>query len=238
MGVVVTQVYPRKIAFLFFLFVFSSVQADGLPTPFSAYYKGPLWSKTCVTLSHQPGRFLYEYHTKALGHWFYETSVLRVEDGRLYPVRFQHREKNRSTDTVFDRQKGTIKTMRSEKEDHEETFPSDGEVWDLLSFQLKLMTDLREHDGLATLRKHETLPTFTYRIVDRRGKIKTYRVSVVGSEKVKTEEGYYDAWKVERVGDKEGFSVWFAPALNYVPVRIQKGLISMKFYSRSCEDLM
>jgi len=237
-GVVVTQVCPRKIAFLFFMFVLSPVQANGLPTPFSAYYKGPLWSKTCITLSHQSGGLVYEYHTKALGRWFYETSVLRVEEDRFYPAKFQHREKNRSTDTVFDREKGTIKTTRSEKEDHEEPFPGDAEVWDLLSFQLKLMIDLREHDRFATRRKHKTLPTFTYRVVDRRGKIETYRVSVVGFEKVKTEEGYYDAWKVERVGDKDGLSVWFAPALNYVPVRIQKGLISMKFYSGSCEDLM
>jgi hypothetical protein len=225
----------RKIAFLFFLFVFSSVQADGLPTPFSAYYKGPFWSKTCVTVSHRPGRLVYQYRTKVLGRWFHETSVLRVKDDRFYPVKFEHREKDRSIDTVFDRQKGIIKTTRSEKEDHEEAFPSDAEIWDLLSFQLKLMTDLRQYERSATLRKRETLPTFTYQIVDKSGKIRTYRASVVGFEKVKTKEGYYDAWKVERVDDKE-FYVWFAPALNYLPIRIQRGLISMKFYSRSCED--
>jgi hypothetical protein len=236
-GVVLTQACPIKIAFLFLLFVFSSVKADGLPTPFSAYYKGPLWSKTCVTLSRRPGGLVYKYHTKVLGYWFDETSFLRVKHDHLYPAKFQHRQKDRSIETVFDREKGTIKTTQSEREDHEEPFPSDGEVWDLLSFQLKLMTDLRKYDRLATLRKHEALPTFTYRIVDKRGKIKTYRASVVGFEKVKTKEGYYGAWKVKRADDKE-FYVWFAPALNYVPVRIQKGLISVRFYSRSCEDLM
>ncbi len=217
----------RSIAFLLSLLFFSSVQADRLPAPFSAYYRGVgSLASACVTLSHEQGGLRYEFRSKFLWRKFHESSTLRVEGGSFYPVEFLHSEKDpaRNIRTLFDWSQGTVRTVVGQTQS-DEKLPENKEVWDLLSVQLKLMADLRQHNEATE---------FVYHVVNKRGRIKLYRMQVLGLEKIKTKEGYYDVLKIERVSKKRALYLWLAPKLGYLPIKIKQRGVSMKLYSRSC----
>jgi hypothetical protein len=83
---------------------------------------------------------------------------------------------------------------------------------DKLVYQLALMNDLEEGKK-----------QYNYRIADG-GKIKTYTVDVLGEEIVTTPLGKIKTLKIKRVRDetsKRQTILWCAPALNYLPVKLE-----------------
>ncbi|MCU7844174.1 MAG: DUF3108 domain-containing protein [Candidatus Thiodiazotropha sp. (ex Monitilora ramsayi)] len=62
-----------------------------------------------------------------------------------------------------------------------------------------------------------------YRVADG-GRIKRYRFQVVSRETVKTPYGHFDCLRVERSKESRppDYTIWFAPALDYLPVRIER----------------
>lgn len=83
---------------------------------------------------------------------------------------------------------------------------------DKLVYQLALMTELSSA-------KHH----YNYRIADG-GKIKTYTIDMIGEEVIKTPLGKIKAIKLKRLRDetsKRQTVLWCAPALNYLPVKLE-----------------
>jgi len=83
---------------------------------------------------------------------------------------------------------------------------------DLLSFQLAIMQDLQKHKK-----------TMLYRIATKKH-TREYVLNVLNSEKVETALGEFDVIKLSTtpLKDKSQFTFWYAPALEYLPVKIQK----------------
>jgi hypothetical protein len=85
-------------------------------------------------------------------------------------------------------------------------------IQDRLSQQLMLRLELArgEHD-------------LSYRVADG-GKLKHYRFQVVGEEQVQTPYGRLHCLKVRRSKEERppDYTIWFAPQLDYLPVRIER----------------
>lgn len=83
---------------------------------------------------------------------------------------------------------------------------------DKLIYQISLMRDL-------ALAKKE----FSYRIADG-GKLKTYKIIVLGEEEIETPLGKIKTIKLTRERDKpkdRQTTLWCAPALSYLPVKLE-----------------
>ena len=108
---------------------------------------------------------------------------------------------------VFDWQQGLIKfTDGGGKE-----FPLSDHAYDLLNFQLALMRILQQGEQ-----------EFVLDVADYR-KLYTYYSHVVGKEKVSLPYGDLDTIKVDSRNRQDGkhFIFWCAPALDYLPVRVE-----------------
>jgi hypothetical protein len=85
-------------------------------------------------------------------------------------------------------------------------------TFDKLSYQLALMSDLGQ-------KKKE----FSYQIADKH-KLKTYDIIILGTEIISTPLGKIKTIKLERQRSSKTqrqTTLWCAPALNYLPVRIE-----------------
>ena len=83
---------------------------------------------------------------------------------------------------------------------------------DPFSLQLRLMSDLAGNGDL-----------FEYQVVDGR-KIKEFRFARMGSETISVPAGRFDVIRVAKLqapGEVAEITFWFAPALHFLPVRIE-----------------
>lgn len=219
----------KSLSFLIIILFFSSASATDVLSPFSALYKAENWiplGSVCITLSSRnQGRLKYEFDGSDLIKEIYESSTLQLDNGLLHPVKFESRESDSEIVAVFDKPKGAITTTRPGKKDKVVRLPQNTEVWDPLSVQLKLMTDLS---------KDESLTSIKYKVVSKRGKIKTYKIEVGKAEKVKTKLGNYKALPVTVKNKDRQF--WFAPELNYMLVKLEIEGVDLTLQSRTCED--
>jgi len=211
------------------ILLFQSVHAADIPTPFTASYKAssgiiPL-GEACITLTRDQGNLKYVLDIETPLGDLREISQLKIVNNRFHPVKFKHQEKSKQVVSKFDRQQGVVTTSRTGKDDRVVSLPAGEEVWDLLSVQLKLMTDL---SGLS----EET--SFKYQVVNKRGKIKPYVVTLKRLEAVETEMGNYKARLV--VVAKKDRKFWFAPGLNYMPVKLEIEEVSLELQSTSCKS--
>src|SRR3569623_1489452 len=96
---------------------------------------------------------------------------------------------------------------------------SDGDPWrmeippdvhDMLGYLLAIMLDLQR--GRKELQ---------YSIADG-GKLKTYAFQILGEEQVESPFGRLKTVKLRRTEDKRDTTVWCAPALHYLPVRLEQ----------------
>lgn len=166
--------------------------------------------------------FRFHLHTEPVG-WlsmFYrekadETSVVSEQNGTLRPhdylkVRRSGKKIKKRTHIVFDWTHNKILVP-----DEPGTPPRDipGSAQDKHSMQLAVMHDL-------ALGKRKNLQ---YTAVDY-DRIKTYHFNILGEETVDTPLGIYRAIKVERVRKKSDgkMLIWFAPELDYLPVRMEE----------------
>lgn len=72
--------------------------------------------------------------------------------------------------------------------------------------------------------------TMEYQVADG-GKLKLYRFQVIGEERVKTPYGHLQCLKVARSKGSRPpeYTIWFAPQLDYLPVRIERRLSGRRF---------
>ena len=146
-----------------------------------------------------------------------ETSVIDLErDGervalrpRSYAYR-QDEERRRAVDAEFDWEGGSLSwTYRGESGSE----PLDGPLLDRLSVTLAVLNALR--NGFETLELD---------IFDN-GRIKTMRFTNEGSETLETPIGEVETIRVRSEtasGSSRSTLTWFAPSLDYVPVRIEQ----------------
>lgn len=164
------------------------------------------------------GRYIYASTTSASGviSWFVkdqidEHSIFTVEKGRIRPQEYVYDRhggnKTRRVKLVFDWTKGIVTNV------------IDGDPWrmevppnahDKLSYQLAIMRDLQ--NGRKT-------PQYT--IADG-GKLKTYSFDIVGEEQIDTAFGRLKTLKIRRLDDRRYTTIWCAPTINYLPVRLEQ----------------
>lgn len=193
--------------------------AENLPEFEAAYtvHLGPLRGTMQLRLSRYGDGYVYETSLEPRGiaslfkrGIIYETTSLVIEDGSVRPVNYAR------TDTIADpvrtayyffdddRVGGIYKSAKVDLPMHE-----GGQ--NRISAHVAMMLALRNDEAL------HSLPVFD------RSRWKDYAFSVMPGREVKTKAGTFEAVEL-RFGspdDEKGSSIFFAPALGFLPVQIE-----------------
>jgi hypothetical protein len=201
-----------------------AASSEDLLKPFSATFNVkrnlmPLGELKLELSLLEQGGYRYSAHTLPgmLAGWFSGDDIVEESLGRLHetgiqPFSYSYRERgNEDNEAVleFDWPLGEVHTT------------SGGVTWsqsitsgaqDRLSQQLQVRLHLAE--GKRDI---------TYRVADG-GKIKRYRFFVEGEDALETPYGELDCLRVRRSKEsrKPDYTIWFAPQLDYLPVRIER----------------
>jgi hypothetical protein len=142
-----------------------------------------------------------------------ETSLWKLESGRVQPQHYRYQrsggDKDKMLSMEFD---WTNKQVSIDDKKHPWTLDLETGVLDKLVYQISLMRDLDR--GVEQV---------DYRIADG-GRLKTYKIRVLGKETVSTPLGDIDTVKLTRERDDESdrqTTLWCAPALDYLPVKLE-----------------
>jgi hypothetical protein len=170
------------------------------------------------TLDEQGG-YTYHAHTQPgmLAGWFSgyevnEESRGQLANGAIRPLHYTFRDLSEERDPSvleFDWTSGEVHTTSS------------GITWSqpiTPGTQDKLSQQLLVRMHLAQNRRE-----MTYQVADG-GKIKQYSFRVVGEEEIHTPYGEMRCLRVKRSKDehKPDYTIWFAPQLDYLPVKIER----------------
>ncbi|RFA30428.1 hypothetical protein CAI21_04960 [Alkalilimnicola ehrlichii] len=203
--------------------LFLSDALAALPPEFSARYRVSLGSITVgearLELEHLPDdRYRYRSVSRPTGitGLFYRREVSEYSEGKvtdsgLQPERYYYERRGRGSRNVelrFDWEKGRVINLVADDR-WQMKIPPD--TMDRLVSQLQLMDDLK--NGTSELE---------YRIADG-GLLRTYRLTVEGRETLHTRLGEFETLRVTRQqteDDSRATTFWAAPALNYLPVRV------------------
>lgn len=140
-----------------------------------------------------------------------ETSQIKINRAHIQPIQYIERKNKKGKIEEyrlnFDWNKNILKNSLSKT-----TTALKTNSHDLLSFQLSIMQDLQKnkksmHYQIAT-KKHT----------------RDYTLNVIQKEKIETPLGKFDVIKLSTppLKDRSQFTFWCAPALEYLPVKIQK----------------
>lgn len=142
-----------------------------------------------------------------------ETSTWRMVDHQIKPQHYLYQRSGGKKDKYlkldFD---WTLQQLHIDDKKQPWELELEPQTLDKLVYQLALMTDLSSGDQ-----------QYNYRIADG-GKIKTYTINVIDEEIIKTPLGKIKAIKLKRLRDetsKRQTVLWCAPALNYLPVKLE-----------------
>jgi len=142
-----------------------------------------------------------------------ETSVWKLVDNEIQPQTYLYQrtggEKDKTLSLDFDWQ---ADLLFIDDRKHPWQLKLEPNTLDKLVYQLALISDLADNKT-----------TFNYIIADG-GKLKTYNIKVLGQEIINTSLGAINTVKLTRVNthaNSRQITLWCAPALNYLPVRLQ-----------------
>jgi len=216
----------------------SLLPADADLKPFTASFgvsRGalPLGSLELKFTLDERGEYRYHAHTQPglLSSWFSGEEIVEESQGRLrkegpQPRAYRYVEQGNPKDDLevqFD-----WSAMRAVTTSGGVTWNQDIEpgTQDRLSQQLMVRLQLAQGQR-----------EFAYQVADG-GKLKEYHFRVVGEETVKTPRGRLRCLKVERSKEQRppDYLIWFAPDLDYLPVRIERKLKS-GHYRMKLEEL-
>jgi hypothetical protein len=166
----------------------------------------------------QDGTFIYASTTRATGiiAWFVsdhidEYSKWFFEGKQLRPLEYVYNRhggsKNRQVKLDFDWRHLTV-TNTIDGDPWRMDIPPDAQ--DKLIYQLSIMYDLLNE------KKH-----LEYKIADG-GKLKDYTFEIEGEQVLNTALGKIKTVRIQRIGDKRDTTVWCAPQLSYLPVRLEQ----------------
>ncbi|MEJ2566029.1 MAG: DUF3108 domain-containing protein [Gammaproteobacteria bacterium] len=164
------------------------------------------------------GTYIYASSTRATGiiAWFVkdhfdEYSKWTLNGKELRPLEYVYNRhggnKTRHVKLKFDWQH-LIVTNTIDGDPWRMSIPPDAQ--DKLVYQLSIMYDLMKGT------KH-----LEYKIADG-GKLKDYEFEIEGEETLDTVLGKIKAVRIQRIGDKRDTTVWCAPRLSYLPVRLEQ----------------
>ena len=166
------------------------------------------------TLEQQPdGTWIYRFDVDSFIADIRESVTFRWQDGRVQPIRYRYTLKgllvpDRSRAINFSQAADSIS---GSYEGDSFTMAMADHALDPLGFQLQLRQDLKAG-------KRDV----TYAVADD-GDYDRDRFAVVGEETISTPVGEFATVKVEKVRDKDSKRetlMWFAPALDYLLVRL------------------
>lgn len=142
-----------------------------------------------------------------------ETSIWRDHDNEIQPQHYLYErsggKKEKRLEMEFDWQQAVV---HIDDRQHPWQLELEPGTLDKLVYQFSLMRDLEQ--GRRDL---------SYRIADG-GRLKTYQMRVLGEETIVTPLGQIHTVKLRRDRDKPSdrqTTLWCAPALGYLPVRLQ-----------------
>ncbi len=163
--------------------------------------------------------FIYESRTEAVGlaamfsdKRVVERSEWKLVGDELKPAQYRYERAGRpdkSRLAVFDWNGELVRNTRHGKTTSI-TVPED--TLDRLGYMLVLMEDLRAGKR-----------SFRYHVADGKNRIKVYRLEVVGEEWMNTALGKVRVLKIvrDRDDDDRETTIWMAPALDFMPVRME-----------------
>lgn len=198
----------------------ANVPADDLPPAFRADYiikKGPFeLGRSSRELSYSDnGELVFRTDSQSTGlvSLFYTEKIAEVTrmqqvDGRVVPVEYQYQRDGRRKRTItqqFDWASGRV-TSRVNETVYE--FALDENALDQSGYQVNLMIDLAK--GVRDI---------SYPVV-RKNDVRVYEISHIGNERLETVLGAIDTVVIQRKEDKVT-TMWCAPDLHYLPVKIQ-----------------
>lgn len=203
----------------------AALRADGVPADFHSLYaisiNGFVIGESRIELAAQDsGRYQYRSDTQSAGlarlfrsDRVQESSLFVLHRGRIRPLeyRFDHTgsKKGRHAFLDFD---WKARKVANTVEGHTWEMDIPPTALDKLVVQIAVMMDLSA--GKERL---------TYAIADG-GKLKEYHFASVGRETVKVPAGEFETVKIERLrkDNDRTTHLWCAPALGYLPVRIEQ----------------
>jgi hypothetical protein len=201
------------------------LRADGVPPDFHSLYAISLNNfvigESRIELEAQSdGRFVYRSNTHSVGvarlfraDRVQESSLFVLHRGRIRPLeyRFDHTgsKKGRHAFLDFD---WKARRVSNTVEGHTWEMDIPPAALDKLVVQIAVMMDLSA--GKEQL---------TYAIADG-GKLKEYHFATVGRETVNVPAGEFEVIKIKRLrkDNDRTTHLWCAPALGYLPVRIEQ----------------
>jgi hypothetical protein len=207
------------------LLLLCSAAAYAAPKPFTAHYTvrvgnivaGEIRRSLSVT---EQGQFVFESETRSSGlaalfvkDHIIERSVWRYDNQTPRPLHFQYQKtggkKERNYALSFDWAAGVVKDESSADPWQARL---DKGTQDRLLYQLTLMYDLQS--GRTEL---------AYPLVDGH-KLRNYRFQKVAEEILETPLGPLKTVKLSRIleSDEKTVTLWCAPSLDYLPVRIEQ----------------
>lgn len=142
-----------------------------------------------------------------------EEARFRITDGELVPLHYEiddgTRGGNDDTTIEFDWDNGVA---HSRYEQQEETLELTPEVHDRLTTDLLVMQSLSEGNALERF------------LIAEKNAVRDYELTYRGEETVEVPAGNFAAVKYlrQRVGSSRSTLIWFAPAVNYLPVRLEQ----------------
>lgn len=140
-----------------------------------------------------------------------ETSKVKITHKSIQPIQYiESKDKKGKTEKYqlsFNWHKNTLNNGYKKT-----TEPLKPNTHDLLSFQLKMMQDLQKHKK-----------NMLYRIATKRH-TRNYKLKIINTEKIETTMGEFEVIKLTSKSDegKSQFTFWCAPALEFLPIKIQK----------------
>lgn len=140
-----------------------------------------------------------------------ERSILSYHNNKIRPSSYSYeqtggkKEKRYQIDFNWDKQQLTSTLQKGHK-------PLLDGTQDLLSLQLAMMHDLQQGNK-----------SFSY-IIAERDKLKSYQLTILGTETLETPLGKMETIKVEHYDTqkKDRFTFWCAKSLEYLPIKIRK----------------
>ncbi len=216
----------------------SPLPADPALKPFSASFsvsRGalPLGSLELTLTLDEHGDYRYHAHTQPglLSRWFSGDEIVEESQGRwlpgqLEPHSYRYVETGNPEDNLevrFDWPTKRVVTTSGGITWNQEIAPG---TQDRLSQQLMVRLQLARGER-----------EFAYQVADG-GKLKQYHFRTLGEETIRTLRGRLPCLKVERSKEQRApdYLIWFAPDLDYLPVRIERRLKS-GHYRMQLEEL-
>lgn len=205
--------------------------AAEVPAPFEAKYTGrrfPLRAEATLRLEHLGDYLRYTMRaTVAMGFYVltetYDCSVMQVQDGALHPLEYRHRDRrdrDRAVRIEFDREHRRARVLRGDGSVAElEQLPSP--AFDVMSIQVRLRADA------PALGPEETRE---YAVIERGG-LRAHRVRQAGTEFVPGNGVPLQALKVVAESTRRTSTFWFAPAYDWLPVRMEVGGVTLTLAS-------